>query len=306
MENSHLTAAEGKLKSDEIFSTTKVTNPEWQHSHLESVYGHTKQNVGKVNIYSGQFGSNQSGVIDYIPEQKVYENATLSTSHFSSTPTNGTHQIEVPGKLHRKEELKLHRQQGDRDADVLEVHVESATQEHTILTQNHSLYSNERGEYKLSSTVEYSADKSGESDSGPYNTESVLRGHDTKQMAVASSRRKDDASHLVPGHKPVHENITTQQNEDLYVRHFPRVMYASNLSNSRYLYSTLSSESHTRQDQVSEFLPSESVVSTPLSANSHAPMLYSQPNSGQEHASRMHSSPAFRWKNQWTMKGWLL
>jgi hypothetical protein len=305
MEDSHLTIAEDKLKSHQNFGISKQTNPERQYSQKENGYDHTKQNVSKVNIYSGQFDSNQSGVIDYIPEDKVYENATLNTIHISNTQTIETHQLEIPGEHHQNEQLTLHRQQEGRDDTVLEDSVENTTRERTILTQNQSSYSNENAEYEISSTVGYSADNSGENHSGPYNTSSLPHGQDTEQMATSTSHSKGDASPLVLNQFPVHANITRQENKGSYVRRFPLGMYTSNLSNSHHVYSTLPSESHTGQDQISQFRPSESVFSTPLSTKSHVPMPYSQPNSG-EHESRMHTSLGFRWKNQWTWKGWLL
>jgi hypothetical protein len=248
MEYSHLIVAEDKIKSHQFFNTNNATNPERQYSQRENVYDHTKQNISKVSIYSGQLDSNQSGVVDYIPEQKVSENATLSTSHFSNTQTNETRQIEIPGKHHGNEQLTLHRQPDGRDAAVLEQSVENTTQKHTILTPNQSSYSIKNGGYEVTSTEVYSVDVLGEKHNGPYNTSSLPQGRDTEQMATPTSQ----------------------------------------------------------QDQISEFSPSESVFSTPLSASSDVPMPYSQPNSGEEHEPRMHSSLVFRWKNQWTTKGWLL
>lgn len=245
MEYSHRTVAEDKIKSHQIFNTSNATNPERQYSQRENIYDHTKQNISKVSIYSGKLDSNQSGVVDYIPEEKVYKNATLSTPHFSNTLKNETHQIEIPGKHHGNEQLTLHRQPDGRDAVVLEQSVESTTQKHTILTQNQSSYSNKYGGYGVTSTVSYLMDVLEKKHNGPYNTTSLPQG--TEQMAIPPSQ----------------------------------------------------------QDRISQFSPSESVISTP-SAKSDAPMPYSQPNSGEEHEPRMHSSPVFRWKNQWTMKGWLI
>jgi hypothetical protein len=248
MEYSHLTVAEDKTKSHQIFNTSNATTPERQYSQRENVYDHTQQNISKVSIYSGQLDSNQSGVVDHIPEQKVSENATLSTLHFSNTLTNKTRQIEIPGKHHGNEQLTLHRQPDGRDAAVLEQSVENTTERHTILTQSQSSYSNKNGGSEVTSTVGYLMDVSGEKHNGPYNTSSLPQGQDTQQMAIPTGQ----------------------------------------------------------QDRVSQFSTSESVFSTPLSANSDVPMPYSQPNSREEHEPRMHSSLVFKWKNQWTMKGWLL
>jgi hypothetical protein len=248
MEDSHLTVAEGKIKLHQIFNTSKATNPEKLYSQRENGYDHTQQNLSNVSIYSGQLASSQSGVVDYIPEQKVSENATLSILHFSNTPTNETHQIRIPGKHHGNEQLTLHRQPDGSDVAVLEQSVENPMQEHIILTQNQSSYSNENGGYEVTSTVGYSTDISGENHNGPYNASSLPQGRETEQMTIPTSR----------------------------------------------------------QDRISQFSPTESVFSTPLSANSHVPTSYSQPNSGEEHEPRMHTSLVFRWKNQWTKKGWLL
>ncbi|XP_023720815.1 uncharacterized protein LOC111871744 isoform X3 [Cryptotermes secundus] len=239
MEYSHQTVAEDKIKSHQIFNTSVATNPDRQYSQRENVYDHTQQNISKVSIYSGKFDSNQSGVIDYLSEEKVSKNATLSTTQFSNTLKNETHQIEMLGKHHGNEQLTLHRQPGGRDAAVLEQSVENTTQKHTILTTTQSSYSNKYDGYGVTSTIGYLMDVLEEKHSGPYNTSSLAQGQDTEQMAIPTSQ---------------------------------------------------------------QFSPSESVFSTPVSAKSDAPMSYSQPNSGDEHEPRMHSSLVFKWKNQWTMK----
>jgi hypothetical protein len=212
-EDSHLIIAEGKKKLHQIFNTSKATNPEKLYSQRENGYDHTQQNVSNVSIYSGQLVSNQSRVIDYIPEQKVSENATLSTSHFSSTPRNEIRQIKIPGKHHENEQLTLHRQPDGSDVTVLEQNVENTTQEHTVVTQNHSSYSNENGGYGVTSTVGYSMDIWGENHNVPYNASLLPVGRETEQMTIPTSQK----------------------------------------------------------DWVSQFSPTESVFSTPLSANSHVP-----------------------------------
>jgi hypothetical protein len=290
-EDSHLTIAEGKVKSHQMFSTSKETNPEREYSQRENGHDHTKQNVSKVNIYSGQFDSSQSGVRGYIPKQNVYEIEALNTSHLSNT-----RQTEIPLEHNGNEQLTLHSQQDGGASAALDQGAEDTPQERTILILNQSSYSNENGEYDVSSTVGYSADNAEENHRGPFNTSSLLHGQDTGQMTIPASQSNGDARHLVLKQLPVHANITRQQNKDSYVRHFPLVMHADDLPHNHYLYSTLSSESSTGQDQISEFRPS---------AKSHVPMPYSQPNSG-EHESRTRTSLGFRRKNQWTWKGWLL
>jgi hypothetical protein len=315
MADTQLVIAEDQVISHQTFNRGKANHSEGQYSNTESFleksgHGNTtvyaQQNVSTFRIYHGPLDGNQSGVVEYIPEQKMPKNTTLSDSHFQKLPLNETHQTEMLGQYHGNEQSTLNSQGSGRTPALLRQDVENAAQEQTILTQNQSSNSHQNGGHKVERKVGHSTESLKKRYNEIYNISSLSQGQDTELLAIPANQRKDDVGFLGLDKVPAHQNITRQQNADPHIRHVSPVTPDSNVSNNHYLHQTQSPESHTGQEVKPQLNHSGTVLYTEPSPGSHVPVPYNEQNSGQDHESRMNASLGVRSKNQLSTKGWLL